>query len=108
MFNDWLYPSYLYAPVTDISTVNTLLKHSVSICDRLNLLEIALVFDEAIYSKALMIRWPKNEFRKRTGYQTWCLPYCYAIQVCLFTSEYAVVYSAYNGKKFLTYLIISF
>ena len=53
------------SPVTDISTVNTLLKHSVSICNHLNLPEIVLVFDEAIYAKAQMIRWSNEEFKKR-------------------------------------------
>ena len=52
------------APVTDMPTVNTLLKHSMSICDRLNLPEIALVFDEAIYSKAQSIRWNDEELKK--------------------------------------------
>ena len=53
------------APVTDMSTVNALLKHSVSICNHLNLPEIVLVFDEAIYAKAQMIRWANEEFKKR-------------------------------------------
>ena len=53
------------APGTDIATVNTLLKHSMSICDRLNLPEIVLVFDEAIYSKAQSIRWNDEELKKR-------------------------------------------
>ena len=44
------------APVTDMSTVNTLLRHSVSICQRLQVPEVFLVFDEAIYAKAQMIR----------------------------------------------------
>ena len=44
------------APVTKMATVNTLLKHSVPICDRLNLPEIVLVFDEANYAKAQSIR----------------------------------------------------
>jgi hypothetical protein len=48
------------APVTDMATVNEILRHSVSICQRLQLPEIVLVFDEAIYAKAQMIRW-KNE-----------------------------------------------
>ena len=48
------------APVTDLATVNALLKHSVSICQRLQLPEIVLVFDEALYAKAQMLRW-KNE-----------------------------------------------
>ena len=53
------------APVTDMATVNEILRHSVSICQRLQLREIVLVFDEAIYSKAQMIRWKDEEFRKQ-------------------------------------------
>ena len=53
------------APVTDMATVNTLLKHSLSICHRLNLPEIVLVFDEAIYAKAQSIRWNDDELKKR-------------------------------------------
>jgi hypothetical protein len=53
------------APVTDMATVNTLLKHSMSICHRLNLPEIVLVFDEAIYAKAQAIRWNDDELKKR-------------------------------------------
>ena len=53
------------APVTDMSTINTLLRHSVSICQRLQVPEIVLVFDEAIYAKAQMIRWKHDEFKKR-------------------------------------------
>ena len=53
------------APVTDMSTVNTLLRHSVSICQRLQVPEVVLVFDEAIYAKAQMIRWKHDELKKR-------------------------------------------
>lgn len=53
------------APVTDMSTINTLLQHSVSICKRLQLPEIVLVFDEAIYAKVQMIRWKHDELKKR-------------------------------------------
>ena len=53
------------APVADMATVSTLLKDSMSICDRLNLPEIVLVFDEAIYSKAQSIRWNDEELKKR-------------------------------------------
>lgn len=53
------------APVTDIATVNTILHHSVSICERLRLPEIVIVFDEAIYSKAQMIRWKEEELKRR-------------------------------------------
>jgi hypothetical protein len=53
------------APVTDMATVNEILRHSVSICQRLQLPEIVLVFDEAIYSKAQMIRWKDEELKRR-------------------------------------------
>ena len=53
------------APVTDIATVDEILRHSVSISNRLKLPEIVLVFDEAIYSKAQMIRWKDEELKKK-------------------------------------------
>jgi uncharacterized lipoprotein YmbA len=53
------------APVTDMATVNTILHHSVSICERLRLPEIVLVFDEAIYCKAQMIRWKDEDLKRR-------------------------------------------
>jgi hypothetical protein len=54
------------APVTDLATVNnTLLKHSVSICQRLELPEIVLVFDEALCAKAQMLRWKNEEYKNR-------------------------------------------
>ena len=37
----------------------------VAICSKLNLPEITLVFDEAIYSKVQMIRWGNDIFKKR-------------------------------------------
>ena len=39
------------APVTDMATVNELLRHSSSIRIRLQLPKIVLIFDEAIYAK---------------------------------------------------------
>lgn len=53
------------AAVTDLATVNAILRHSVSICHRLQLPEIVLVFDEAIYAKAQMIRWKDEEYKNR-------------------------------------------
>ena len=53
------------APVTDLATVNALLQHSISISKRLDLQEIALVFDEAIYAKAQMIRWKVADYQQR-------------------------------------------
>ena len=50
------------SPATDLATVNEMLKQSLSISQRLQLPEIVLVFDEAIYSKAQMIRWKEEEF----------------------------------------------
>jgi hypothetical protein len=49
------------ARVTDMSTINTLLRHSISISKRLHVPEIVLVFAEAIYAKAQMIRWKDKD-----------------------------------------------
>ena len=46
-----------------MSTINTLLRHSISIAKRLNVPEIVLVFDEAIYDKA-QIRWKDKDLMK--------------------------------------------
>ena len=57
------YLPVINAPFTDMATVNTLLKHSMSICYCLNLPEIVLVFNEAIYAKAQSIRWNDDQLR---------------------------------------------
>ena len=63
------------APVTDMSMINTLLQHSVSICQHLQVPEIVLVFDEAIYAKAQMIRWKHDELKKRLVIRLGNFPY---------------------------------
>lgn len=50
------------SPATD---VNEMLRQSVPISQRLNVPEIVLVFDEAIYAKARIIRWKEDELTKR-------------------------------------------
>ena len=50
-------------PATDLATINTILKKSVSICERMQIPEIVVVFDEAIYAK--MLRWKEVEFNER-------------------------------------------
>ena len=53
------------ASVTDMSTINTLLRHSISICQSLHIPEIVLVFDEAMYAKAHMITWKYEQLKKQ-------------------------------------------
>ena len=53
------------AAISDMSTVNEVLKRSVSISQRLEIPEIVLVFDEAVYSKAQMIRWKDQDYTNR-------------------------------------------
>ena len=71
------------APVTDMSTINTLSWHSISIAKRLNVPEIVLVFDEAIYAKAQMIRWKNRDLMKnlviRLGEVHTVMSFCSAI-----------------------------
>ena len=50
------------AAVTELSTMNAILKRSASIVDKLNLKYIVLIFDDALYSKAQQIRWKSEEF----------------------------------------------
>ena len=56
-------------PATDFATVNKMLKRSVSISQHLDVPEIVLVFDEAIYAKVQMIMWKQDEFIKHTFIQ---------------------------------------
>lgn len=49
------------APVTELSTINAILKRSACIVDKLNLKYAVLIFDEALYSKAQQIRWKSEE-----------------------------------------------
>ena len=59
-----------YLPVidashTEMSTVLTILQRSVEIADKLDLQTIVIVMDQAIYSKAHLIRWRNAVFMKR-------------------------------------------
>ena len=59
-----------YLPVvdanpTDKSTINTILLKSIDIADKLEIQEIVLVMDQAIYSKAQEIRWQDGNLTKR-------------------------------------------
>ena len=59
-----------YLPVidaspTDLHTVHTILSRSIEIADKLELKEIVLVMDQAIYSKAQEIRWMNTTFMER-------------------------------------------
>ncbi len=58
------YLSVIDSPATELATVSELLKRSISISERLQLNEIVIVLDEAIYAKAQMIRW-KEEMKSR-------------------------------------------
>ena len=51
-------------PATDLATINTILKKSVSICKSIQIPEIVAVFDEAIYAKVQMLSWKEVEFNK--------------------------------------------
>ena len=53
-------------PPTDLAAAKEILCKSVTIADRLQLDEITLVFDQAIYCKAQQLRWSNNEFKQRT------------------------------------------
>ena len=49
------------APATEISTVYHVLKRSLKIKDSLGLQSIVCVFDQAIYCKAMEIKWKRSE-----------------------------------------------
>ena len=53
------------APVTELSTVFTLLNKSMAIANKLCLPEIVLVMDEAVYAKAQVIRWRNEEIMNK-------------------------------------------
>ena len=50
------------APITEISTVHTILKKCTEMVNKLSLQCAVVVFDEAVYCKAQMIRWKNQEF----------------------------------------------
>lgn len=59
------YPPVIDSSVMDMATINEILKQSVAISGCLQLPEIVLVFDKAIYAKAQTIRWKEEEFTNR-------------------------------------------
>lgn len=77
------------APVTDISTIYTILRRSVDIANKLELQYAVLIFDEAIYAKAQQVRWKSGEFLNkfifRLGEFHACMSYATAIS-CRFRS----------------------
>ncbi|XP_047140035.1 uncharacterized protein LOC124815407 [Hydra vulgaris] len=52
-------------PVTEISTINEILKQALTIANTLELAHIVLVFDEAVYSKIQLVRWKTEEYLSR-------------------------------------------
>ena len=59
-----------YLPVidaspTEYSTINTILKRSTEIADKLQLLYVTLVFDEAVYAKIQHVRWKNDTYYNR-------------------------------------------
>jgi len=53
------------ASPTEMSTVTTILTQSIDIANKLDLKDIVLVMDQAIYAKAQEIRWQNEEFERR-------------------------------------------
>ena len=59
-----------YLPVidtslTEYSTINTILKRSTEIADKLQLQHATLVFDEAVYAKIQHVRWKNDTYYNR-------------------------------------------
>lgn len=59
------YLPVINAPITEVSTVYNILKKCVMMTDKLNLQYAVVVFDEAVYCKAQMIRWKDEELLSR-------------------------------------------
>lgn len=58
------YCQLIDASPTDLSTVYTILKKSVEMASQLNLPDTVVVFDQAIYAKALEVIWKRpDEFK---------------------------------------------
>ncbi len=77
-----------YLPVIDASptefgTVKTILKRSTEIADRLQLQEIVLVFDQAIYAKAQEIRWKSETYKERLTIRMGEFHTCMAFLSCI-------------------------
>lgn len=59
------YLPILDANPTEMSTVNTILCRSLQIANELQIDNVVLVMDQAIYSKAQQIKWQNEDFQKR-------------------------------------------
>ena len=52
-------------PITEISTINEILRQSVEIADELELKQLLLVADEAVYAKIQQVRWKNDAYNQR-------------------------------------------
>ena len=59
------YLPVINAPATEYSTINTILRRSKEIADKLKLRYVTLVFDEAVYAKVQHVRWKNEGFLNR-------------------------------------------
>ena len=67
-------------PVTDVSTIYTILRRSVGIANKLELQYAVLIFDEAIYAKAQQVRWESGEFLNKFIFQLGEFHACHMLQ----------------------------
>ena len=77
-----------YLPVidsspTELGTVETILKRSTEIANKLELQEIVLVFDQAIYAKAQEIRWKNETYKERLTVRMGEFHTCMAFLSCI-------------------------
>ncbi len=52
-------------PITEWSTINEILRQSVKIADELELQQVVLVADEAVYAKIQQVRWKSDLYTRR-------------------------------------------
>ena len=52
-------------PITEMSTINEILKQSIQIADGLDLQQLLLVADEAVYAKLQQVRWKNSVYNDR-------------------------------------------
>ena len=77
-----------YLPVidaspTELATIKTILDRSISIADKLELSQIVVVFDQAIYAKVQEIRWKDEVFMDRIVVRMGEFHTCMAFLACI-------------------------
>lgn len=90
-------------PITEMCTINEILRQSVQIADELQLQQVLLVADEAVYAKLQQVRWKNDAYSKRCivrlGEFHTIMSYCSCIGKRFKDSGIEVHYTTYENVK---------